>query len=45
MATPMDNDGYFNLSLSPGDMESLVDSSRLAIVHVNDKLPYINTKS
>jgi 4-hydroxybutyrate CoA-transferase len=44
MATPMDNEGYFNLSLSPGDMESLVDTSRLAIVHVNDKLPYINTE-
>jgi 4-hydroxybutyrate CoA-transferase len=43
MATPMDDEGYFNLSLSPGDMDSLVDSARLTIVHVNDKLPYICT--
>jgi len=44
MAAPMDEDGYFNLSLSPSDMDSLIHSARLAIVHVNDQLPYVYTE-
>lgn len=43
MAAPMDEQGYFNLSLSSGDIDSLIDNARLAVVHVNDKLPYICT--
>ncbi len=43
MATPMDDEGYFNLSLSPSDMDSLCETARLTIVHVNDQLPYICT--
>jgi len=43
MATSMDDEGYFNLSLSPAEMDSLVNTARLTIVHVNDQLPHINT--
>lgn len=44
MATPMDDEGYFNLSLSPAEMDSLVNTARLTIVHVNDQMPHINTQ-
>jgi 4-hydroxybutyrate CoA-transferase len=43
LATPMDDEGYFNLSLSPSDMDSLSKTARLTIVHVNDQLPYVCT--
>ncbi len=43
MACPMDDkDGYFNLSLNPGDMDLFADEAREVIVQVNDKLPYVN---
>ncbi|MEL7570535.1 MAG: acetyl-CoA hydrolase/transferase C-terminal domain-containing protein [Eubacteriaceae bacterium] len=44
MATPMDDEGYFNLSLSPAEMNFLADTARLTIVHVNDQLPVVNTE-
>lgn len=44
MATPMDDEGYFNLSLSPAEMDTLVNTARLTIVHVNDQLPVVNTQ-
>jgi 4-hydroxybutyrate CoA-transferase len=44
MAAPMDDEGYFNLSLTPSEMSNLVETARLIIVHVNDQLPYVCTQ-
>lgn len=43
LARPMDEEGYFNLSLSPSDFDSLVHVADTVIVHVNDQLPHICT--
>ncbi len=42
MACPMDEEGYFNLSLSPGDMDAFTKDAREVIVQVNDRLPHIS---
>jgi 4-hydroxybutyrate CoA-transferase len=41
MACPMDEDGYLNLSISPGDMNLFTKGAREIIVQVNDQLPYV----
>ena len=41
MARPMDEDGYMNLSLSPGSMDVFAQDAREVIVHINDRLPHL----
>jgi 4-hydroxybutyrate CoA-transferase len=43
MAAPMDEEGYFNLSMAANDMHCVADEARLVIMHVNSALPRIPT--
>ncbi len=45
MARPMDEDGYMNLSLSPGSMDVFAQDAREVIVHINDRLPHLEGAS
>jgi len=41
MACPMDDEGYMNLSVSPGDMHLFAKNAREVIVQINDRLPVV----
>lgn len=41
MARPMDENGYLNLSMNPGEMAALAEGVREVVVQINDQLPHI----